>query len=163
MSEKVENISDQVMALDNGVSDLVKQEMQGAFNVLASSFEERLDKRMDEKEASTRIKVPQPPKFNGSRDKKEINNFLWCVERYFDALRVEDDAKKITTASMYLVDDAILWWSCRQTEVKKGLCQIRTWDEFKVDFKKQFYPDNAEEVALKKLWELRHTGTVKNM
>ncbi|KAH9618330.1 hypothetical protein KSS87_023100, partial [Heliosperma pusillum] len=85
---------------------------QGAFNVLASSLKERLDKRTDERlmalvqpllkrigeleeqivvyraavagsapprEASTRIKVPLPPKFNGSRDAKEIDNFL-CHE-----------------------------------------------------------------------------------
>ncbi|KAH9625103.1 hypothetical protein KSS87_018092 [Heliosperma pusillum] len=194
ISETVEDVSNRVKVLENGVNDLVKQETQGALNVLASSIEERLDKRMDERlmalvqpllkrideleeqivvcraavagsstprEASTRIKVPQPPKFNGSRDAKEIDNFLWCVERYFDALQVRDDVTKITTASMYLAEDAILWWRRRQGELKQGLCQIRTWDDFKVDFKKQFYPENAEEVALKKLRALRHTGTVK--
>ncbi|KAH9615847.1 hypothetical protein KSS87_022997, partial [Heliosperma pusillum] len=73
------------------------------------------------REASTRIKVLQPPKFNGSKDAKEIDSFLWCVERYFDAFQVGDDVTKIATVSMHLVEDAILCWRRRQAEVKQGL------------------------------------------
>ncbi|KAH9605546.1 hypothetical protein KSS87_001932 [Heliosperma pusillum] len=71
------------------------------------------------REVSTRIKVSHPPKFNGSKDAKEIHSFLWCVERYFDAFQVGDDVTKITTVSMYLVEDAILCWRRRQAKVKQ--------------------------------------------
>ncbi|CAO2821077.1 unnamed protein product [Amaranthus hypochondriacus] len=76
-------------------------------------------------------------------------------------MHLEDDASKINTATMYLGEDAILWWRRRELDIKKGSCSINIWDEFKRDFKRQFYPENAKAVALKKLRELRHTGTIK--
>ncbi|KAH9607898.1 hypothetical protein KSS87_011915 [Heliosperma pusillum] len=83
ISETMKDVSKWIKVLDNGVNDLGKAAVAGSATL---------------REASTRIKVPQPPKFNGSRDAKEIDNFLWCVERYFDALQVRDDVTKITTA-----------------------------------------------------------------
>ncbi|KAH9610423.1 hypothetical protein KSS87_020161 [Heliosperma pusillum] len=108
-----------------------------------------------------KIRVPEPTKYNGKRDSKEIDNFLWGLEQYFDALKITEDDMKIKSATMYLAEDAILWWRRRQADEKKGLCHINTWDDFKGDFKKQFYPDNAEEIALKKLRALKHMGSIR--
>ncbi|KAK9713491.1 hypothetical protein RND81_06G030600 [Saponaria officinalis] len=108
-----------------------------------------------------KIKVPEPPKYNGKRDAKELDNFLWSVERYFNHLQIQDDASKITTATMYLSDDAILWWRRREADERKGTFRISPWDEFKADFKRQFYPENAKEIALKKLRALKHTGSIR--
>lgn len=110
----------------------------------------------------SRVRVPDPPKFGGKRDAKEIDTFLWSVERYLDASFISEDAPKIRTATMYLSGDAILWWRRREADVKWGTCQIETWEEFKADFKKQFYPDNAGELALKKLRALKHTRTIRD-
>ncbi|RVX13084.1 hypothetical protein CK203_017991 [Vitis vinifera] len=33
-----------------------------------------------------RVEVPKPHMFNGKRDAKELDNFLWHMERYFEAL-----------------------------------------------------------------------------
>ena len=56
-----------------------------------------------------KMKIPEPPKYYGKRDARELDNFLWSIERYFDAMRVDADSSKINTATMYLGDDAILW------------------------------------------------------
>ena len=33
-----------------------------------------------------RVEVPKPHMFNGKKDAKELDNFLWHMERYFEAL-----------------------------------------------------------------------------
>ena len=35
--------------------------------------------------------VPKPKTFGGSRDVREIDNFLWGLEQYFDAMGILDD------------------------------------------------------------------------
>ncbi|KAK4411834.1 hypothetical protein Sango_0256400 [Sesamum angolense] len=40
---------------------------------------------------------------------KELENFLWDMEMYFQAARVSD-AEKVSITSMYLIGDAKLWW-----------------------------------------------------
>lgn len=54
-----------------------------------------------------RLKVPEPPKFEGKTDSKTLDNFSWSVKRYFKAMHLGDDASKITTATLYLIEDAI--------------------------------------------------------
>ncbi|GKV33019.1 hypothetical protein SLEP1_g41575 [Rubroshorea leprosula] len=109
-----------------------------------------------------KLKVPDPPKYGGKRDSKELDNFLWMVESYLDAMNISDDSAKIRMATMYLEHDATLWWRRRHAEMQRGLCNINTWEVFKGEFRKQFYPENAEEAAVKKLRVLKHTGLIKD-
>ncbi|KAJ9165878.1 hypothetical protein P3X46_020695 [Hevea brasiliensis] len=109
-----------------------------------------------------KVKVPEPPKFGDKRDAKELDNFIWLVEQYLDALHVVDDSSKIKNTTLYLDHDAILWWRRCHAEMERGLVEIRTWEAFKGELKKQFYPENAEEVAMKKLRGLKHTGSLKD-
>ena len=46
--------------------------------------------------------------------------------------------------------------------MKKGTCSINTWEEFKVDLKQQFYPENAEDEAWGKLWRLTQKGSLRD-
>uniref|UniRef100_A0A803LW10 Ty3 transposon capsid-like protein domain-containing protein n=1 Tax=Chenopodium quinoa TaxID=63459 RepID=A0A803LW10_CHEQI len=108
-----------------------------------------------------KVEIPKPPKYHGKRDAREIDNFLWSMERYFEAVHLEEDASKINAATMYLGDDAILWWRRREQDIKSGSCSIRTWDQFKEDFKKQFRPHDAAKVSMMKLHELKHSSTIK--
>uniref|UniRef100_A0A803MYN9 Retrotransposon gag domain-containing protein n=1 Tax=Chenopodium quinoa TaxID=63459 RepID=A0A803MYN9_CHEQI len=108
-----------------------------------------------------KVEIPKPPKYHGRRDAREIDNFLWSMERYFEAVHLEEDASKINAATMYLGDDAILWWRRREQDIKSGSCSIRTWDQFKEDFKKQFRPHDAAKVSMMKLRELKHSSTIK--
>ena len=44
--------------------------------------------------------------------------------------------------------------------MKKGTCSIDTWEEFKADLKRQFYPENAEDEARGKLRRLTQKGSI---
>ncbi|GKV41043.1 hypothetical protein SLEP1_g48622 [Rubroshorea leprosula] len=67
------------------------------------------------------------------------------------AMNISDESAKIRMATMYLEHDATLWWRRQHAEMQRGLCNINTWEVFKGEFRKQFYPENAEEAAMKKL------------
>ncbi|PHT35608.1 hypothetical protein CQW23_23308 [Capsicum baccatum] len=59
-------------------------------------------------EGSSKFKIPKPKPFSGARSAKELENFLWDMDRYFSTVRVaETDKLKITM--MYLTGDAKLW------------------------------------------------------
>ena len=55
-----------------------------------------------------RVDLPWPREFKGEWSAKEVDNFLWSMEQYFGALGVYNNAFKVRTTSMYLVDIAIL-------------------------------------------------------
>ncbi|KAK9725073.1 hypothetical protein RND81_05G120500 [Saponaria officinalis] len=165
-------------SLREELGHLVKENIERLAEIVEGRFQ-ALEGRMEEVKADVlfcraavagsaiirgapNTRIPEQPKFSGRRDAREIDTFFWSVERYLNAMGITDDASKINTATMYLVDDACLWWRRREAEMNKGLCQISTWEEFKADFKKQFYPENAREVALRKLRALKHTGTIKD-
>ncbi|XP_070011264.1 uncharacterized protein [Nicotiana sylvestris] len=44
----------------------------------------------------------------------------------------------------------------------KGLCTISTWDQFKAEFKQQFFPNNVLYEARRKLRELKQRGSIRN-
>ena len=108
-----------------------------------------------------RVDVPKPHTFSGQRDAKELDNFLWHMERYFEAIALVDEAAKVRTATLYLTDNATLWWCRRFLEMEKGTCTIDTWADFKREIKKQFYPEDAEYLAWKKIIYLKHTGSIR--
>lgn len=45
--------------------------------------------------------------------------------------------------------------------MESGLCTIRTWEQFKAEFKRAFYPNNVVADARKRLRDLKQTGNVK--
>ena len=55
-----------------------------------------------------RVEVPKPHTFSGKRDAKELDNFLWNMERYFEAIALTDEATKVRTVTFYLTDNATL-------------------------------------------------------
>lgn len=44
----------------------------------------------------------------------------------------------------------------------KGLCTINTWEDFKKELKRQFYPENVVYEAWKKLRDLKHKTTISD-
>lgn len=62
----------------------------------------------------------------------------------------------MSNAVLSLKDIALVWWRRRCEDIKKGLCTIDTWDDFKGELKKQFYPEDAEHEARAKLRRLQH-------
>ncbi|RVW89537.1 hypothetical protein CK203_043644 [Vitis vinifera] len=85
-----------------------------------------------------RVEVPKPHTFSDKKDPKELENFLWHVECYFEAIALTDEATKVRTATLYLTDNATLWWHRRQ-----------------------FYPEDVTYLARKNMKRLKHTGSIR--
>ncbi|KAK3006223.1 hypothetical protein RJ639_015567 [Escallonia herrerae] len=94
------------------------------------------------------------------RDAKELDNFIWHMERYFEGASITDEKAKVRTATLYLTDTATLWWRRKHNDIEKGLCTIDTWNVFKKEIKRQFYPENVTYEARKKLRELKHKSSI---
>ncbi|KAE8671970.1 hypothetical protein F3Y22_tig00111877pilonHSYRG00250 [Hibiscus syriacus] len=108
-----------------------------------------------------RAKVPKPEKFKGTRSAKDVENFMWDMDQYFQAMGIENDTEKENIAAVYLTDLALLWWRRKCAEMKRDGTTIRTWAEFQFEFKEQFYPHHAENEARSKLRRLRHDSSLK--
>ncbi|WJZ91057.1 hypothetical protein VitviT2T_029267 [Vitis vinifera] len=111
---------------------------------------------------ASRVEVPKPHRFSGNRDAKELDNFLWHMERYFEAIALTDEAAKVRTATLYLTDTATLWWRRRFADMEKGICTIETWEDFKREIKKQFYPEDVAYLARKNMRRLKHTSSIRD-
>jgi len=109
-----------------------------------------------------KVELPKPNRFNGVRDAKEVENFLWQMEIYFDNLNLVAENAKVKAATSYLSDTAMLWWRRKHSEIEQGTCRIDTWDDFKKELKRQFYPENVVYEARKKLRELRQRGSIRD-
>ncbi|KAJ0102578.1 hypothetical protein Patl1_04661 [Pistacia atlantica] len=107
-----------------------------------------------------RVEVPRPRKYGGKRDAQELENFLWSMERYFEATNVQSEQERVNIATGYLEDHAIAWWQRKHAEIMQGTCIINTWELLKCEIKKQFYPGNVAYEARKKMRELKHTGPI---
>ncbi|PKI43756.1 hypothetical protein CRG98_035862, partial [Punica granatum] len=108
---------------------------------------------------SARPDVPRPKEFKGTKVVKDVDNFIWSMETYFRATEVEDDVVRVGMVSMYLVDVALLWWRRRYDDRSGNTAN--TWEEFKVEFRQQFYPEYAEDEARAKLRRLEHKGELR--
>ncbi|PWA72092.1 hypothetical protein CTI12_AA274570 [Artemisia annua] len=108
------------------------------------------------------LKVPKPDMYNGTRNATLVENFLFGLEQYFEAMGVDEDAARISNAPTFLRESAQLWWRRKHHEREKGICDLNTWDQFKTELRKQFVPHNADSEAKAKLRRLRHTGTISD-
>ncbi|XP_057755441.1 uncharacterized protein LOC130974589 [Arachis stenosperma] len=111
---------------------------------------------------TTKIDLPKPKEFKGVRDARKVENFLWQMERYFEGQGVVEEAIKVRTAALYLSDNATLWWRRKCVDMENGTCNITTWEDFKRELKRQFFPENVVYEARKKLRELKHKSTISD-
>ncbi|KAL3524836.1 hypothetical protein ACH5RR_013208 [Cinchona calisaya] len=108
---------------------------------------------------TTRSDAPKPKEFNGHREAKVVDNFLWSMEQYFRNARIRIDEQKVNLASSYLTDYALLWWRHR-SDNRSGTA-ITTWDQFVDEFRSYLYPQYAERDARAKLRRLEMKGEVR--
>ena len=114
-----------------------------------------------EGEVATKVKVPEPKPFNGTRSAKDLENFLWDMEQYFKAARVLDQ-EMVTIIIMYFSGDAKLWLRTRvEDDADVGRGKIDLWGVLKKELKDQFLPTNTAWVARDSLKKLKQTGTVR--
>ncbi|KAL3728213.1 hypothetical protein ACJRO7_032888 [Eucalyptus globulus] len=106
----------------------------------------------------SRADAPKPKEYKGSRVAKDVDNFLWYMERYFQTTGRTDDVIRVNTAAMYLSDDALLWW--RRRSDGRNTEPIVTWTRFVEEFRRTYYPAYAEEEARGELKRLEQKGGV---
>ncbi|KAL0367187.1 UNVERIFIED_CONTAM: hypothetical protein Sradi_3608800 [Sesamum radiatum] len=113
-------------------------------------------------DAGARLRIPEPKAYGGARDVKEVENFLFDMEQYFLAANVEDEVRKVSTATMYLTGDAKLWWRTKYSEIQANQVRMDTWAFLRVTIRVQFFPENVECNARRALRKLEHTGSMKD-
>ena len=158
--EEFMRVLDMLSSLESRVEVLTKHEEELRQEV--AIYKTTLSARVMATHEAQRVEVPKPHSFNGQLDAKELDNFLWHMERYFEAIALTDEATKVRTATLYLTDNATLWWRRRFMEIEKGTCAIDTWADFKREIKKQFYPKDAGYIARRKIRHLKHIGSIRD-
>ena len=153
-------VLDMLASLESRVEVLKKHEEELRQEV--AIYKTALLTRVMATHEAPRVEVPKPHTFIGKRDAKELDNYLWHMERYFEAIALTDEATKVRTATLYLTDNATLWWGRRLMEIEKGTCTIDTWVNFKWEIKRQFYPEDVGYIARKKMRHLKHTGSIRD-
>ncbi|KAL0421145.1 UNVERIFIED_CONTAM: hypothetical protein Slati_3137400 [Sesamum latifolium] len=117
--------------------------------------------REEDRTPVSKVKVLDPKAFGGERSAKELENFLWDMETYFQAAKLPD-AEKVSITSMYLTGDVKLWWLSRLSDdANADREHTETWDVLKKKLKNQFLPCNTSWVARESLQNMRHTGTIR--
>ncbi|KAL0361547.1 UNVERIFIED_CONTAM: hypothetical protein Sradi_3839200 [Sesamum radiatum] len=82
--------------------------------------------------------------------------------KYFLAANVEDEARKVSTATMHLTDDAKLWWRTKYAEIQANQVRLDTWALLREAIREQFFPENVEYNARQALRKLEHIGSVRD-
>ncbi|KAK8302979.1 hypothetical protein V6Z12_D04G121100 [Gossypium hirsutum] len=129
MNELVESTAEKVAERDEALEDMVLamkkeiEELKGELAIYKAALSNGMLSSRLEQQA---MDVPKPEKFKGARFARDVDNFLWEMEQYFRAMGIEDDPIKVSTASIYFTDLALLWWRRRSTDEKRGENTIGT-------------------------------------
>ena len=160
LHEEFMKVLDMLTSLESRVEVLTKHEEE--LRKEGAIYKTTLSARVMATHEALRVEVPKPHTLTGKRDAKEPDNYLWHVERYFEATTLTDEDTKVHTATFYLADNATLWWRRRFMEIEKRICNIDTWAEFKREIKKQFYLEDVGYIARKKIRHLKHTRSIRD-
>ena len=106
--------------------------------------------------------MPKPDTYDGTCNATIVDNFLFGLDQYFNAMGVRDEASKVVTVPTYLRGVAQLWWRSKHGEMGKGIWTIDTWADFNQELRKQFAPSNAEKEARSHLRRLKQSGSIRN-
>lgn len=80
-----------------------------------------------------KLKVRELEVFDGSRDAKMLENFLWDVDQYLGNSIGATNEQKINTTTMYLFEIAKIWWRTRVEGALAGrpIKEVKNWEQFK--------------------------------
>lgn len=162
----------QIDQLENELHMMVSERdvLREQLNFAQNQAEEALEKcailmravgRESAGSGAAKMKAPKPKDYSGTRDSKEVDNFVFDMEQYFRICQL-DDNMKVDTATMHLTDDAKLWWRTKHGDIEAGRIKIDTWEEFKKELKDQFYPENTDFVARRRLMDIKQTGSIRD-
>lgn len=83
------------------------------------------------------------------------------MEQYFLTASIKDEARKVTTTTMYLDGVAKLWWRTKYVDIQVNRVRIDSWDLLKKAIRSQFFLENVEYEARQALRELKHTSSIR--
>lgn len=83
------------------------------------------------------MKIPKPKAFKGAYA-KELENFLFDLEQYFQLANTDSEDTKVSIASMYLLSDTKLWWHTKRCETASSEYKVNSYVDFKQELKLQF-------------------------
>ncbi|KAK3019180.1 hypothetical protein RJ639_004729 [Escallonia herrerae] len=72
------------------------------------------------------------------------------------SLDIGEEEENVQTVVMYLTDIVALWWMRHYTDG----CNVKTWETFKHELKRQFYPESVEDMTMINLRRLRQKGSI---
>lgn len=101
------------------------------------------------------IKPTTPPAFSGTV-KEDVELWLWQVQRWFEAGRVQHELEKIALGTGLLRNAALAWWRNREQEAAVPI----VWEDFAREMKANFQPINPAQTMRNQLATLRQRGTV---
>ncbi|KAL0292962.1 UNVERIFIED_CONTAM: hypothetical protein Scaly_3149400 [Sesamum calycinum] len=84
------------------------------------------------------------------------------MEQYFLAANVEDEARKVSTTTMYLTGDAKLCWRTKYVEIQANQVRLDTWALLREAIREQFFPENVKYNTRQALRKLEHTSFVQD-
>lgn len=108
------------------------------------------------------IDVPKPDTYDGAHNAIVVDNFLFGLEQYFDAMGVCDEASKVGIVLTFLQGAAQLWWRWKHDNMGNGICAVNTWPVFQQELRKHFAPTNTEKEARACLHRLNQTGSIRD-
>jgi hypothetical protein len=106
------------------------------------------------RQQNTRVKLPIPAFFIGTRDFTTVNNWISAVERYLKYYDERQD-NYVPFAVSLLKDKALTWWDRIENTM-----QLTSWNHFKVEFRAEFVPELVNRVAREKLRNLKQINSV---
>lgn len=164
MESRMTEQQDLILRQEGLITALSSQVMklEGELNVQRAALTGTMAGGLPAAQPTAKVEIPKPKAFAGSRNAKEIDNFVWSMESYFEAAGIRDNAGKLRTIPLFLHDVAILWWRRRCEDAKRGTCTLDTWEDFKRELKAMFYPEDAEREARAKLRRLTHKGPIRD-
>ena len=66
------------------------------------------------------MRVLKPRFYRGVRDTQELENFLFDIEQYFCAMKLDSNEAKVIIATKYLIGNAKLWWQTKYEDIIMG-------------------------------------------
>ncbi|MCO5605183.1 hypothetical protein L7F22_059363 [Adiantum nelumboides] len=123
-------------------AEVDNRELQLLYKIFNTAQKKKLD-----------VKLPEP--YNGRRDKRVLDQWLFKMEVYLSNTDLIE-SKKVALASSLLKDTAFLWWNRRVADGK----HTPSWQKFRSAIRKAFEPANADFHARSSLRRLSQTGSL---
>ena len=105
--------------------------------------------------ASSTLKPTTPSSFSGEIG-EDVAIWLWQVDKWLQAGRVQLDLEKITLATGLLRGSALAWWRTREQQPGHPI----DWPSFQEELRINFQPINPVETYRDRIQTLRQTSSV---